>query len=209
MAEQHHYPPLIEGDGEFNVLMICSLKAYKGINEFIEIAALCLGTSKIQFTLLLNAKQQDIDDFFKAEKLPDNITLVPQQKNVFPYYTQASLLLNLSRPDEWVETFGLTIIEAMAFAIPVIVPPVGGPIEIVTDGQEGYLISCYETDKIAEKIMSEIESLPPQEYMKLVHWFSERDWDKWDVEIEEDSKSGKLDFLFEEASQAKINMSNC
>ncbi len=58
---------------------------------------------------------------------------------------------------------------------------------------------------IVNKIMSEIESLPPREYMKLVHWFSERDWDKWDMEIEEDSNSGKLDFLFEEASQAKIN----
>jgi len=34
--------------------------------------------------------------------------------------------------------------------------------------------------------------------MELVHWFSERDWDKWDMEIEEDSQSGKLDFLYEE-----------
>ena len=59
--------------------------------------------------------------------------------------------------------------------------------------------------RLVNKIMNEIESLPPQEYMQLVHWFSERDWDKWDGEIEADSESGKLDSLFEEALQAKIN----
>ncbi len=41
----------------------------------------------------------------------------------------------------------------MAFGIPVIVPPVGGPREIVLDGEEGYLISSYETEKIAKTIM--------------------------------------------------------
>ena len=40
----------------------------------------------------------------------------------------------------------------MAFGIPVIVPPVGGPAEIVKDGKEGYLISSYEVDEIAHKI---------------------------------------------------------
>jgi glycosyltransferase involved in cell wall biosynthesis len=60
--------------------------------------------------------------------------------------------LNLSRIDEWIETFGLTILEALAFGIPVIVPPVGGPSEIVFDGKEGFLISSYEIDAIAQKI---------------------------------------------------------
>ena len=45
----------------------------------------------------------------------------------------------------------------------------------------------------------------PQEYMKLVRWFSERDWKAWDREIIEDSQSGKLDFLLEEALNAKKN----
>ena len=45
-------------------------------------------------------------------------------------------------------------VEAMAFGIPVIVPPVGGPVEIVREGIEGYLISSYEIDKIANTIMA-------------------------------------------------------
>lgn len=54
-----------------------------------------------------------------------------------------------------------------------------------------------------EEIKSDIEALPRREYMKLVHWFSERDWKTWDEEIERDSKSGKLDFLIEEALDEK------
>jgi len=46
-----------------------------------------------------------------------------------------------------------------------------------------------------EEIQVAIESLPYQEYVRLRQWFSERDWGKWDGQIEADSESGKLDFL--------------
>ena len=140
-------------DGKFNVLMICSLKAYKGVEEFVEVARRCEAQNKITFTLVLNAEQSEIESYFGGRDLPSNITLVSRQNNLVPFFENASLLLNLSRVDECVETFGLTIIEAMAFGIPVIVPPVGGPAEIVRDGEEGYLISSYETEKIAKTIM--------------------------------------------------------
>ena len=39
--------------------------------------------------------------------------------------------------------------------------------------------------------------------MRLAHWFSEQDWKSWDDEIESDSNSGKLDFLFNEAMSEK------
>ena len=55
----------------------------------------------------------------------------------------------------------------------------------------------------ANEIQTEIEALPHQEYIKLVSWFNGRDWSVWDKEIEEDSKSGKLDFLINEALEEK------
>lgn len=54
-----------------------------------------------------------------------------------------------------------------------------------------------------EDIQAAIESLPYQEYRRLRQWFSERDWEKWDRQIEADSESGKLDFLIEEALNEK------
>lgn len=48
-----------------------------------------------------------------------------------------------------------------------------------------------------------IESLPEEEFIELREWFSEKDWEKWDRQIERDSESGKLDFLIEEALEEK------
>ncbi len=55
-----------------------------------------------------------------------------------------------------------------------------------------------------EEIQAEIELLTEEEYIHLRRWFSERDWEKWDKEIELDSESGKLDFLIKEALNEKI-----
>ncbi|MEE4376496.1 MAG: hypothetical protein V2J55_03160 [Candidatus Competibacteraceae bacterium] len=57
--------------------------------------------------------------------------------------------------------------------------------------------------KTFEEIKAEIETLPRREYMKLVHWLSECDWEAWDEEIERDSAAGKLDFLINEALEEK------
>ena len=54
-----------------------------------------------------------------------------------------------------------------------------------------------------EKIQVAIESLSEEEYARLREWFSERDWEKWEREIEADSESGKLDFLIKEARDEK------
>ena len=54
-----------------------------------------------------------------------------------------------------------------------------------------------------EKIQQEILALPEAEYKQLRQWFSELDWEKWDREIEADSKEGKLDFLIAEALEEK------
>ena len=59
--------------------------------------------------------------------------------------------------------------------------------------------------RTANEIQMEIETLPQQEYIKLVKWFSERDWKAWDQELIKDSQSGKLDFLVEEAMNEKKN----
>ncbi len=51
------------------------------------------------------------------------------------------------------------------------------------------------------EIQQAILSLPEADYLQLRHWFNELDWEKWDRQIEEDSESGKLDFLIAEARE--------
>lgn len=54
-----------------------------------------------------------------------------------------------------------------------------------------------------EEIQSAIQSLPHGEYMELITWIHKKDWEEWDQQIEDDSDSGKLDFLLAEAKNAK------
>ena len=54
-----------------------------------------------------------------------------------------------------------------------------------------------------EKLKLEIETLSKEEFTELVRWLSEKDWERWDMEIQSDSESGKPDFLVSEALDAK------
>lgn len=56
--------------------------------------------------------------------------------------------------------------------------------------------------RLAE-IETAVERLTEQEYDKFRQWFLERDWEIWDRDIAADSASGKLDFLVQEAHDAK------
>ncbi len=54
-----------------------------------------------------------------------------------------------------------------------------------------------------EQLKTEIETLPEKDFMRLRRWFAEKDWARWDKQIEFDVTAGKLDFLLDEASAAK------
>jgi glycosyltransferase involved in cell wall biosynthesis len=138
-----------------NVLMVCSLKTYKGVNEFVALSQL---HQQYQFRLVVNAKQEDIDKFFKSTLLPLNLEIFPTQTNLHPFYSWADTVLNLSHPDAWIETFGLTIIEAMAYGLPVIVPPVGGITELVIEGENGFMVNSKNTKDLSMKLKMILEN---------------------------------------------------
>jgi hypothetical protein len=50
-----------------------------------------------------------------------------------------------------------------------------------------------------EEIEAAIEGLPPEEFRRIAEWLRLRDRERWDEQLDRDSVSGKLDFLFEEA----------
>lgn len=131
------------------VLMICSLKPYKGIEAFWTLAE---RNPDFIFKLVLNANTSEIDAYYKGRKQPENLLLYSTQENTHPFYQEASIIVNLSDTELWVETFGLTILEGMSYGLPAIVPPVGGVVELVEDGKNGYLIDSKNIELISEKL---------------------------------------------------------
>lgn len=62
-----------------------------------------------------------------------------------------------------------------------------------------------EIMKIVKEIQDAIEKLPKDDYVHLRQWFIESDWEKWDNQIEDDYRNGKLDFLIQEVESEKAN----
>jgi hypothetical protein len=54
-----------------------------------------------------------------------------------------------------------------------------------------------------EDLERAVAALTAEEYREFRRWFLESDSAKWDQQIEEDSRAGKLDFLVREALEAK------
>ena len=52
-----------------------------------------------------------------------------------------------------------------------------------------------------EEIEQAIERLTPEEFRRISRWFWEKEQRHWDKALDQDSASGRLDFLFEEAEQ--------
>ena len=149
-AQSHEY--VLRRDGVFRVLMLASLRRYKGIPEFMALARAFAHRNDIRFVLVANEAEPDVRRYLAAHPPPENMDLHPRTDDPARYYRDASVLLNLSRPDMWVETFGLSVAEAMGFGIPVIAPPVGGPAEILRDGIDGFLIDSRETKRLCDCI---------------------------------------------------------
>lgn len=129
------------------VLMVASLKKYKGVIQFFDIAS---DLTQFKFVLVLNDTKETIDEFLEKEKIniSENVTIFPRQENVTSFYRNASLVLNLSDIRMVVETFGLTTLEAMSAGLPVIVPTIGGVSELVIEGKNGYKIDVCDLEKI-------------------------------------------------------------
>jgi L-malate glycosyltransferase len=132
-----------------NCLMICSLKAYKGVHEFVKLAH---AMPYHRFQLVLNADLEEIRAYFDWENLPSNLVIFPRQSDVHSFYHEADLVLNLSRPEGWIESFGMTLLEAMAYGLPVIAPLVGGQVEFIEPDVNGQLIDSADTNGLVRAV---------------------------------------------------------
>lgn len=136
------------------VLMLSSLKEYKGTREFIELAN---RLPQYKFVLVINDTQENIDKYLSDNNLTNikgggNLTIYPRQEDVTSFYNAASVVVSLTNPKLVVETFGLTPLEAMSAGLPVIVPNVGGIAEMVENGVNGYKTDVQDLKQIQMQI---------------------------------------------------------
>lgn len=133
------------------LLMVCSLRGYKGISQFVRLAEMM---PDLNFSLVINEEKEVVEHFCSKKNFSriHNLTVHARTHDVARHYNSASLLLNLSDPRKFVETFGMTAIEGMAAALPAIVPTQGGIASLVDDGVNGYRIDSDNLQQISRRI---------------------------------------------------------
>ncbi len=55
-------------------------------------------------------------------------------------------------PSLWYETFGLTLLESFAYGRPVIASRIGGMTEVVSEGEDGFLVDSGNIDQLTERM---------------------------------------------------------
>lgn len=145
-----------EPDETFVVMMVCSLKWYKGLDSFLALARrlppFVAGNIAIKCRVVLNCEPGEWQAFAEHADVPANISVVLRPADVYQHYAEASVVLNLSHPEGWIETFGMTLLEAMACGVPVIGPEVGGCTELFADGRGGWRIDSRDIDALERRI---------------------------------------------------------
>ncbi len=167
------------------VLMVCSLKAYKGVDQFLKLANL---NPEYTFKLVVNASQEEINAYFVNENFPTNFQVFPTQKDTQPFYREASVVLNLSDINLWVETFGLTVLEGMTYGLPAIVPPIGGITELVDNYRNGFRINSIDINRISDHLhhlldKNEVYAIMSNHAIQKSELFSEKYFEQQSLEI--------------------------
>jgi glycosyltransferase involved in cell wall biosynthesis len=131
---------------ERRVLFAGSLKAYKGIDHFVELAS---RLPELNFIAALNCQEDQLSAYFGQRTLPSNLRILARPKNLRQLFIDSFCVVNLSIPDQCIETFGLSLLEGMICGTPVVAPPIGGPLEFV-DTSCGLLADSRDTEVIVQ-----------------------------------------------------------
>lgn len=101
--------------------------------------------------------------------IEDRIVFAGNQSQLPEIYSLSDAVVSSSKNPE---TFGLTLIESMAMNTPVIASRHGGPLDIIDDGENGYLFVPGNADDLAEQIGKALAAPQRDLRTKTLHAFS-------------------------------------
>ncbi|MCS7119888.1 MAG: glycosyltransferase family 4 protein [Nitrososphaerota archaeon] len=145
------------------------------IKEFPDCSLIIAGKGPMEDFLKMLVKSLDLKDNVKL------IGPVPDEK-LPALYSQCSIF---ALPSLYCESFGITLLEAMAAGKPVIASNVGGIPEVITDGLNGLLFRRGDIKDLAEKIIHLLSDRKLAEFLGLRAKYTVRKRYDWDVVAEE------------------------
>lgn len=120
----------------------------KGLEDAFEVA------ERLNMELDICGKIQDRKYFQTVSKFYPSVKFnyhgFLKLKQLAKVLGQATVFLS---PHKWVEAFGYSLIEAMACGTPVVAYNLGGPKEIIKNGQNGFLVEKNNVKKMADAVI--------------------------------------------------------
>ncbi len=169
-----------------NVVSIGRLSKEKGYLDLIDIIEVCVKKDKdIKFHIIGDGYQyKDIERKIKELGLDENITMYGylDKDKIRSILKESSLYVTASLE----ESFGLVLLEAFAFGIPVIAfDSARGAKEIITDNKNGYLIKNRNKLEFSKKIFDllnnqkKLKELGNNAYQKSLEFSYDYVKEKW------------------------------
>ncbi len=134
-------------DNEFIVTHLSNFRPVKRVDTVIEIFSKILEKVKVKLLLIGDGPERG-----KAEKMCrelgicDHTIFLGKRLEVEDFLSISDLLISASV----VESFGLSILEAMSCGVPIISSNSGGVPEIIVDGEQGFLIKPEDVGGFAD-----------------------------------------------------------
>lgn len=141
-------------EGKVIVTYIGNLYFHKGIKNIMKVASeLSKRNSNIFFLIVGEGYMAKYCRKYINKNNLRNVILTGKidHSSISLVYEKSDIMF---LPSIWLETFSRSVIESMSFKKPVITSKLGGNIEIIQDGINGYLVDPHNTRECVEKILS-------------------------------------------------------
>ena len=142
----------IGGNEEVRVALISNNLPKKGVDDLVAVAALLHERLPNAKFLLIGPPNNHLRQLQRAQAdgmLPPNIVFAGYRENPASAIAEADIVVNLSH---FMESFGRTVLEAMAARRAVIVYDWGALPELVVEGRTGFVVPFRNIDAVADRI---------------------------------------------------------
>lgn len=133
------------------------INRWKGQKLFVDMAEIVFKEEKnVKFVIAGDVYKDeiyilnDLREYIDSKNLNNKIELLGQVNDMEYFYKGLDIFV---LPSIQPEPFGLVVIEAMDKGIPVIATNHGGPIEIIDDGKNGYLVDYRDANEMSQKVI--------------------------------------------------------
>lgn len=123
----------------------------KGLHELLQACSILQVQGYQDYTLLIvgdGPQRQELELFVKNHNLENQIKWmgVVQYEQMKAYYQVADVFVFPTLEDVW----GMVAVEAMMFGKPILCSKWGGAVELMVDGENGYVFDPHDPEKLAE-----------------------------------------------------------